>query len=571
MTIDRFNQLWTDYLEGELDEAGIAELRELLQHDQQLLEAAADSYQLHRLLGIAACDDPDFSEHFVQATMDRLPADSSQFTGAVMRRIGTPPSGRSWRPARWLAASIAILALGITTLAIVLRDPADPNNQHAAQPANEGITDTARLVAASHARFFGELAPPLQSSLETRRDYVLTEGLVELEFPSGASVIIESPAVFRVLSPMSLALDTGRCSVHAPEGAEGFRVETPVTRVVDRGTRFSVSVAETSETEVQVIEGVADVYRSDAAASADRPAPQDADLDQLPPDVRLNERQAYRFTAFEDGALAPLPYTPTAYRRSLPDRVIRYEATTTPRGRALKLQSITVQRGGQEILYPVERLIPVDLTWFKSADAVDRSGHVVGGEKLPENLGEFLSDGVLNTGVINPGGSEKPLTADPVMQLPEDPERPGTPGFAVRFRQPVVNRPGPDVIFMELQTFSNPLDGDAFHVSPLSFAPGRKSLTIRSYDLTMNSPEALRLAPFTLYRFSQPIASLDELHTASRVRATAGTRFHALAVGIDLSDLGFAEGEQVEGLFFQDAEDDTHRVDPVFIAGFPEP
>src|SRR5690606_22332917 len=139
----------------------------------------------------------------------------------------------------------------------------------------------------------------------------------------------------------------------------------------------------------------------------------------------------------------------TAYRRSLPDRVIRYKATTTPSGRALKLQSITVQRGGQEMLYPVERLIPVDLTWLKSADAVDRSGHVVGGEKLPENLGEFLSDGVLNTGVINLGGSVMPLTADPVMQLPDDPERPGTPGFAVRFRQPVVNRPGPDGIFME--------------------------------------------------------------------------------------------------------------------------
>ncbi len=157
------------------------------------------------------------------------------------------------------------------------------------------------------------------------------------------------------------------------------------------------------------------------------------------------------------------------------------------------------------------------------------------------------------------------------MNIPEDPQRPNTPGFAVRFRTPIVNGPGPDVVFFELQTFSNPLNGDAYHVSPLEFGPGRKSLTVGTYDLTMNSPEALRLARFSLYRYSQSISSLDELLTASSVRAAPGTRFHALAVGIDLSNLGFAEGEQVEGLFFQDANDDEHRVDPVFIGGLPTP
>lgn len=563
---DRFEQLWTDYLEGELGEAELAELRQLIANDPRLAEAAADSYQLHRLLGIAACDDPAASERFVQATMACLPADSNQFTGAVMRRLNTSTASRTRRWTRWLTVSVAAVALGIVSLTLVLRDGGEPaGHQPVAQPATTNAKASARLVAASHARFFGELAPPLESILETRRDYVLTEGLVELEFPSGATVIIESPAVFRVISDMSLALDTGRCSVYAPEGAEGFRVETPVTRVVDRGTRFTVSVAETNETEVQVIEGVADVYR------AATPAAQEAssNLDKLPPDVRLTERNAYRITAFEDVALAPVQFTPAAYRRSLPDRIIRYDATTAAKGGIQELKSVTVQRGGREIQYPVEQLIPVELTWFKSADAVDRSGHLLGGETLPENLAELLSDNLLTTGVINPGGSKEPLTSDPVLR--EDADRPGTPGFAVRFRRPVVNRPGPDVILMEVQTFSNPLDGDAFHVSPLKFAPGRKSHTIRRYDLTMNSPEALRLASFSLYRYSQPIASLEELHTATHVRANAGPRFHLLAVGIDLSDLGFAEGEQVEGLFFQDAEDDAHRVDPVFIAGFPEP
>src|SRR5690606_26921533 len=102
----------------------------------------------------------------------------------------------------------------------------------------------------AHARFFGELTPRPQNALPLHREYILMSGLAELVFPRGATAIIEGPAVFRVLTEDCLSMDVGRCSVHAPEGAEGFRVETPVTKVVDRGTRFTVQVTETNETEV---------------------------------------------------------------------------------------------------------------------------------------------------------------------------------------------------------------------------------------------------------------------------------------------------------------------------------
>ena len=42
-----------------------------------------------------------------------------------------------------------------------------------------------------------------------------------------------------------------------------------------------------------------------------------------------------------------------------------------------------------------------------------------------------------------------------------------------------------------------------------------------------------------------------------------------IVVGIDLSDLGYSIGAQVEGLFLQDAADDNDSFDPVFIAGLP--
>src|SRR6218665_119259 len=84
--------------------------------------------------------------------------------------------------------------------------------------------------------------------------------MMELKFPNGAEAILEAPAVFRVKHSDVLVMDTGTCSVHAPPGAEGFRIDTPGSTIVDRGTRFSLKVNDANETEIHVVEGMADVY-----------------------------------------------------------------------------------------------------------------------------------------------------------------------------------------------------------------------------------------------------------------------------------------------------------------------
>ena len=62
---DRFEQLWNDYLEGELDENRIAELQRLLASDDSFLRAAADGFRVHRLLGLKAEDSETRHEEFV--------------------------------------------------------------------------------------------------------------------------------------------------------------------------------------------------------------------------------------------------------------------------------------------------------------------------------------------------------------------------------------------------------------------------------------------------------------------------------------------------------------------------
>ena len=51
---ERFEELWTDYLEGETSEPLIAELLQLLAQNSELREQALRSYQLHRMLGLLA-------------------------------------------------------------------------------------------------------------------------------------------------------------------------------------------------------------------------------------------------------------------------------------------------------------------------------------------------------------------------------------------------------------------------------------------------------------------------------------------------------------------------------------
>ncbi len=576
-TQERFAELWTDYLEGDLDELGMVELHALLKADESLLKVATDLYQTHRLLGLAATEETTRHDEVVRGMLARLPADQDRFVNGVMTQVTAsrrePPANVTLRmPANLptiLWTTVTLTIIGILCFSFWPKDRphvAQDNIKQASETTSKG---NVRLASLSHAKFFGELSPPVDSVLDTNRDYVLTEGAVEVMFPLGASAIIEGPAVFRVLSDESLGLDVGRCSVHAPNGAEGFRVETPVTRIVDRGTRFTVRVSETSETEVQVVEGAADIYRRSNGPRKQSSGGSDIDSVEAAFELRLTGREARRF--LNDDALSnqPASFNPESYRNRLSDRIVSFEATTAADGGAEHLTSVTVQRDGRVIHYPVHRLIPAELTWFKSAEGPDPNGHLAGGPSLAESRIEALSDSALNTGVINPGGSLLSLESDPVMEEIEDAGNPNTPGFAVRFQVPVKNGPGPDVVFFELQTVLNPPDGDAFHVSPLKFDAGRKSLTIHAYDLTLTSPEALKLAGFNLYRFDQAVASLAELQTAECVRTPVRLNFQVLAVGIDLSDLGYTAGEEVDGLFFQDAEDDEQRVDPVFIGGLP--
>jgi hypothetical protein len=588
---ERFATLWTDYLEGDLDADGMAELNALLAADEQLVIRAADLYQLHRRLGVLAgrrrdATVTDESSSFVDDVMQRLPGDGEAMARSVMARIAPrhddlPAAATRWRGVRrWdrllvggglmAAAAVAMLLLGSQMLRDGLPQRGLPD-----AAAKVTAPPSARFASLDRARFLGRRTPARETAVELNENYVLSAGLVEIAFPLGATAIIEGPAMFRVCGADCLAVDAGRCSVHAPKGAEGFRVETPATRVIDRGTRFVVNVDETSTTEVQVIEGAADLIAKADQSTAIRRV--------VSGGVARHDPAASggQIVTSADGA------DRSVYRASLPDRLISYSASLSHPAALVAgdssgpgidtLEGISIQRGGAVRTYDVAALIGVQLIHFNATR--NQNNLTLPGQPdftaatlhSPEaRRGLLETDRLLTTGVINPGGAKSPLTVDPVLAMGTLDGAASTPGLAVTFTYPVVNDAGPDVILFELQMLTDPPEGDAFHVSPLRFTAGLRSHTITTYDIDSTSPESQLLAPFRLFSLDQRSRSLAEL---LQVRTNAGTlqpvRARANAVAIDLSELGYAAGDTCDGLFIQDADDDQTTIDPVFIAGLP--
>lgn len=88
----------------------------------------------------------------------------------------------------------------------------------------------------------------------------LVSGQIELEFYSGAAVVLEGPAVFEVLSENGGVLHSGKLSAEVPDHAHGFTITSADVKLVDLGTSFGMSVNDGKGTEVHVFDGEVELH-----------------------------------------------------------------------------------------------------------------------------------------------------------------------------------------------------------------------------------------------------------------------------------------------------------------------
>jgi ferric-dicitrate binding protein FerR (iron transport regulator) len=170
------------------------------------------------------------------------------------------PSALHLRSSRRVIAITLAVLVTAASLLVVLNWPDTAPQRDNVVPA------IATLAYTSHARW-GSEERALGAGMGKGKLH-LEVGLARLDFRNGATVTLQGPAEFEILSTDRTILSSGILTATIPESAVGFEVVTPAMDVVDLGTAFGVSVGADGETDVCVFEGEVEVSRS---ASEDVP------------------------------------------------------------------------------------------------------------------------------------------------------------------------------------------------------------------------------------------------------------------------------------------------------------
>lgn len=176
----------------------------------------------------------------------------------VQQHVSTPEShsGRASRrkttfPKRWLILTIATAAVVLFTF-ISLPKTGLPEKR-----SLDGRNSIAKIAYQQNAgwssgsRLTGDTIDAGMMQLQV--------GIARLDFSNGATVTLQAPAKFEVLSAGRTRLHEGVLTVHVPGTAIGFEIETPTVDVVDLGTAFGLAVGVDGETDVCVFEGEVEV------------------------------------------------------------------------------------------------------------------------------------------------------------------------------------------------------------------------------------------------------------------------------------------------------------------------
>lgn len=542
----------------EKDQRDAAEFQRLL---HRLADGSLDQTQTEQLESLLL-DQPERQRQYLELMcLDASLMELGEISRSVPDyHISQPQEKKSVPWGVWMLTVCAVACLVVAAVLFVstgnerqqqivqqedLAKQEEANQTANKQPAQEQFSQ-ATLIAGHRAVFRGTRYPTLTGSrLRFAENYMLQDGMVKIRFASGAEVILKAPALFQVAQEEELVVNLGKCSVYAPDGAEGFKVSTPTSNVVDLGTRFSVTVSEDGASNVAVVDGEAEV-----SSLSDPRKKRLLKGETAYVGTDLNVMDGDREQSDQD------------YIDAIPDHLIAYESIPDEQGRAKSLASVSVQRAGVQRIYQTDDFILPAVNHYRPGS------HAFGVVPAEAPAEEFNRFGPMNllfaSGFINPGGEKEVHQGE--FQL----GRNGTPGMNLVFEQPVVNGPGPDLIIFDAQSIAHSLEGDVFHLYPQTDHPAARPMTVRKYDIDGHSEQAQIMTGCRLTQLSPDFADDGTpLPIVARSQLVHQVPSRLFAVGIDLDDMQIPPGGSITGLFLQDAQDDADRIDPVVIVGLP--
>lgn len=169
----------------------------------------------------------------------------------------------SWRPLT--AAAALVLFFGGWVIGSSTRKA--PPISEKLEAVDDGV---ALLTQVVDANWRGTHQPRAGNILPAGR-LQLTSGLAQLEFYSGAQVILEGPADLELISANRAVCRSGRIRAWVPPQARGFQVMSPEFELIDLGTEFGMDVGGNAGSKVEVFDGEVELHP--AGAGAPPPAP----------------------------------------------------------------------------------------------------------------------------------------------------------------------------------------------------------------------------------------------------------------------------------------------------------
>lgn len=227
-------KLVAEVLEGEPDDATKARLHEILDNSRDARRFYRKHLELHAYL--------DF-DYTGGLGLEAMPGENREPTNL----------GKSGRNQMLAIAALLILTLFLSSLLLFRSDSGSTP-----PIAAEGIAVLSRTLNAKwkpSGQKFHEGDPLQQGWIE------LASGIVEIEFFSGASVVVEGPAELELVTEKLAICHEGRLRAFVPEPAKGFTISSPRFDAVDIGTEFAMSVSSKGESEIHVIDGIVDLHQ----------------------------------------------------------------------------------------------------------------------------------------------------------------------------------------------------------------------------------------------------------------------------------------------------------------------
>jgi len=180
------------------------------------------------------------------------------------RPAGDPHDGAAegtarQRRMRWGQGLVALGTLAILIVAGLSRLPGRNEPTRFMEARLKGLEDAAVVTHASGIVQSPGDRPLVMGTRLKPGILELRQGEVQIDFLSGARVLLKAPAELHLLSSTAATLVSGSVGARVADGAEKFVLGTPDAAIVDLGTEFAVNVDRSGDSQVRVYDGEVEV------------------------------------------------------------------------------------------------------------------------------------------------------------------------------------------------------------------------------------------------------------------------------------------------------------------------